>query len=52
MKSWVKIVSAKINIAQREEGFTSRIFALPDHVKHVATYTLREVNRETIGVSV
>jgi len=52
LKSWVKIVSAKINIAQREEGLTSRIFALPDHVKHMAADSLREVNRETIGVSV
>ena len=52
MKSWVKIVATEINIAQREEGFTSGILPLPDHVKHVAAYTLREVNRETIGVSI
>jgi len=52
LEGWIEIVTAKIEIAEGEEGFTSWIIALPDDIKHMAANTLRKIHREAVGVPI
>lgn len=52
MKRGIEIVSAKIEIAEREEGFTGWIIALPNDIEHMAPDALRKIHREAVGVAI
>ena len=52
MKGRIEIVATKIEIAEGEEGFTSRVVALPDDIEHMATHALRKIHRESVGIPI
>ena len=52
MEGWIEIVTAKVEIAEGEEGLTSWIIALPDDIEHMAANTLRKIHREAVGISI
>ncbi len=52
MQRGIEIVSAKIQIAEREEGLAGWIIALPNDVEHMAADALRKIHREAVGVSI
>jgi hypothetical protein len=52
LEGWIEIVTAKIEIAKGEEGFTSWIIALPDDIEHMTANTLRKIHREAVGIPI
>jgi hypothetical protein len=52
LEGWIEIVTAKVEIAEGEEGFTCWIIALPDDIEHMAANTLRKIHREAVGISI
>ena len=52
MQRGIEIVSTKIEIAEREEGFARWIIALPNDIAHMAADALWKIHREAVGVSI
>ena len=52
MQRGIEIVSAKIQITEREEGLAGWIIALPNDVEHMAADALLKIHREAVGVSI
>jgi hypothetical protein len=52
LESGIEIVATKIEIAERDKGFTGWIIALPDDIQHMATHALRKIHREAVGICI